>query len=137
MKTYANIFGAVIFSLLLAACSSMQSGSATHKAEMDDDTVIQVNQPTTLADMLARVPGVFVDDFGPTTTVKIRGGEPLYVLDGIRLGHSYFEAANAVDVNSISAIEVLKDPAETMMYGRDGQYGVVVIHTGFYEREGD
>ncbi len=62
-------------------------------------------------------------------TVTIRGRIPLYVVDGIPIGHSYFEANNAVSVFDIDYVEVLKDPTETAIYGRRGSNGVIVINT--------
>ncbi|MCB0519380.1 MAG: TonB-dependent receptor plug domain-containing protein [Lewinellaceae bacterium] len=132
MKNFPNIAFAFLFATLVSACSAVQGGSAG-KLSGHNDTVVQVDNTTTLANMLARMPGVYVDDFGPYTTVRIRGGTPLFVLDGIRLGHSYASAADAVNPSDITAIEILKDPSETMIYGRDGQYGVVVIHTGNFD----
>lgn len=133
MKKYAYFPLALALAGLLTGCYSTQS-SRTAQTSRDHDTIIQITGPaTTLANLLARAPGVYVDDLGLSTNVRIRGGTPLFVVDGIRLGHSYAAAASAVDVNSITGIEILKDPSETLIYGRDAQFGVVVIHTGNFD----
>ena len=134
MKKYPVSYLALLTILFLTACSTGQRGRGTG-ANTNGDTIIQAPQTTSLTNMLARAPGVSVRGDGPNAQVRVRGGEPLYVLDGVRLGRNFAQVFNAVDVNNVTAIEVLKDPAETIMYGRDGAFGVIVIHTGNFDPE--
>ena len=60
---------------------------------------------------------------------KNRGGFPLYVVDGVQLGKSYYSAASSVNINDIKSVEVLKSPSETLIYGRSGSSGVILINT--------
>ena len=53
------------------------------------------------------------------------GTEPLYVVDGM----PYDGPIDMINPNDIESIKVLKDPAETSIYGIRGGNGVVVIKT--------
>jgi TonB-dependent SusC/RagA subfamily outer membrane receptor len=88
-------------------------------------------------ELLGRVPGVRVL---PTRnggfTVRVRGvttvnghTEPLYIIDGMPITLLPGEGLNWLDPAEILQIDVLKDPAETSMYGVRGANGVIVIRT--------
>lgn len=69
-------------------------------------------------------------------TVLIRGAttlygysEPLYIVDGMAVTVQPGEGLNWLDPAEIVQIDVLKDPAETSMYGGRGANGVVIIRT--------
>ncbi len=127
---FASAFSIV---LLLSACSASQP--VTDKEPMTDHTYIYVNDPISLTSLLLNAPGVYVDEAGLNTRVYIRGRKPLFVVDGIQVGYNYQDVLIMVDVNSIAAVEILKSPSETFMYGGRGTNGVIVIHTGSYEPE--
>lgn len=130
MRNLVKIWSSLILILLLSACRSTKDVSPDGGQSNDKDhTVTVVHDPNSLADFLSRVPGVFVDDRGGRTQVTIRGGQPLFVVDGVRIGHSYASAQSAVNVYDIQSVEVLKSPSETLMYGRDGAHGVIIIKT--------
>jgi TonB-dependent SusC/RagA subfamily outer membrane receptor len=86
--------------------------------------------------LMDRFPGVDVQRItGGGVTIRIRGpasfyagGAPLYVVDGVPLadGTSDLRWLNPYD---IASIQVLKDPAETAIYGVRGGNGVIVIAT--------
>lgn len=68
--------------------------------------------------------------------VRIRGAtsiygssEPLYVLDGMPIQPGPNGSLSGVNPYDIESIKVLKDPAETAMYGVRGANGVIVIKT--------
>jgi TonB-dependent SusC/RagA subfamily outer membrane receptor len=85
----------------------------------------------------AKVPGVWVTrtpDGG--IAVKIRGtssfygeNQPLYVIDGMAINPGPGGALTGVNPHDIESIQVLKDPADTAMYGIRGANGVIVIKT--------
>lgn len=54
------------------------------------------------------------------------GIEPLYILDGVAISSSDFNAVNPADIESIS---VLKDASSTSIYGARAANGVLVITT--------
>ncbi|GJM31430.1 MAG: hypothetical protein DHS20C18_04310 [Saprospiraceae bacterium] len=128
-----KIFSWLLFSLLLASCDTTKTISGDAPSSVDrefkDNTVITVYNPLSLADYLIQVPGVNVDERIGGTMVTVRGRVPLYVIDGIPIGHSYNEANNIVNVYDIDSVEVLKGPTETILYGRRGANGVIVIRT--------
>lgn len=68
--------------------------------------------------------------------VRIRGAssfygnaEPLYVLDGVPIQPGPTGTLTGINPYDIESIKVLKDPAETAMYGVRGANGVIVIKT--------
>lgn len=87
--------------------------------------------------LMGRFPGVEVTrtpDGG--FAVRIRGGSsirsgntPLYILDGVAIEPGPNGYLTGVNINDIESIEVLKEPAETALYGVRGSNGVIVIKT--------
>ncbi len=129
MKKYAILSLAILLGIILISCSTTQTGVSS----TNNDRVIQVDYPTSLASILTRSPSLYVEENGPYTRVLLRGSTPLFVVDGMRVGYSYAAAESAVNVHDIASVEVLTSPSETMMYGREGSNGVIVIRTGFSE----
>jgi TonB-dependent SusC/RagA subfamily outer membrane receptor len=83
-----------------------------------------------------RVAGVSVTRTEGGIAVRIRGAtsiygsnEPLYVLDGVAIQPGPGGALTGIDPYDIESIEVLKDPADTALYGMRGANGVIVIKT--------
>jgi TonB-dependent starch-binding outer membrane protein SusC len=83
-----------------------------------------------------RVAGVTVMRTDGGISVRIRGAssiygnnEPLYVLDGVAIQPGAGGSLTGIDPYDIESIEVLKDPADTAMYGMRGANGVIVIKT--------
>jgi TonB-dependent SusC/RagA subfamily outer membrane receptor len=87
--------------------------------------------------LLGRVPGVLVmRTAGGGVAVRIRGvssfygsNEPLYVIDGIPIEAGPSGALSGINPYDIASIRVLKDPADTAIYGIRGANGVIVITT--------
>ncbi|HJU66781.1 MAG TPA: TonB-dependent receptor plug domain-containing protein [Gemmatimonadaceae bacterium] len=83
-----------------------------------------------------RVAGVTVTQVDGGLAVRIRGAtsiygnnEPLYVLDGVPITPGPGGSLAGIDPYDIESIEVLKDPADTALYGMRGANGVIVIKT--------
>lgn len=83
-----------------------------------------------------RVAGVTVTQVDGGLAVRIRGStsiygnnEPLYVLDGIAIQPGPGGTLNGISPYDIESIEVLKDPADTALYGMRGANGVIIIKT--------
>jgi TonB-dependent SusC/RagA subfamily outer membrane receptor len=71
--------------------------------------------------------GIAVRIRGPTS---IRGSnEPLYVIDGVEIQAGPNGSLSGINPHDIASIQVLKDAAETSMYGVRGANGVIVIKT--------
>lgn len=83
-----------------------------------------------------RVAGVTVTQTDGGIAVRIRGAsslyassEPLYVLDGIAITPGPGGSLQGISPYDIESIQVLKDPADTALYGMRGANGVIVIKT--------
>lgn len=100
---------------------------------LEQKPVTNVNQA-----LQGRVAGVFISQSARPTddaSIKIRGintingsTDPIYVIDGMVMDNSY-SGFNAVNLNDVASIEVLKDASATALYGSRGSNGVVVITT--------
>ena len=101
-----------------------------------EDIARSPNQPIEQV-LQAKVPGVWITrtpDGG--IAVQIRGNtsiygeqQPLYVVDGVPIQPGPNGALNGVNPYDIESIKVLKDAAETAMYGMRGANGVIVVKT--------
>jgi TonB-dependent SusC/RagA subfamily outer membrane receptor len=93
----------------------------------------------------SKVPGVWITrtpDGG--IAVQLRGTssfygqqQPLYVIDGVPISPGPNGALTGVNPYDIESIQVLKDPADTAMYGMRGANGVIVVTTKKPGRKGD
>jgi TonB-linked SusC/RagA family outer membrane protein len=89
--------------------------------------------------------GVFVSNPtrpGDDASIRIRGintinagSSPIYVVDGVVMENNQ-GGFNAVNVNDVASVQVLKDASATALYGSRGANGVVVITTKKGQRRG-
>lgn len=131
-KSLLIVFG-VVSTVLLAACAS--SGGVPESQNQGTSTTNVDNPNLTLADYLQRIPGVDVLGSGNNISIKIRGAssfmsstQPLYVIDSVPVGTSYWEANRMINLHYVSSIKVLKG-AEASIYGVRGGNGVIMIET--------
>jgi outer membrane cobalamin receptor len=117
--------------LLMAACSGPQPSVDKQDSPFYDNSVVifAQHESFSLANLLRQLPGVRVAESLRSTTVYVRGGQPLFIVDGVRMGHDFNEVIGIVTVQDVTAIELLRDPTETMIYGPGTQHGVIIIHT--------
>jgi TonB-dependent SusC/RagA subfamily outer membrane receptor len=133
------LFSGVVVGLM-SACA--HASGARNTSPPGDPTVtsedIQRNPGQPIEKVLqGRFPGVEVTrtpDGG--IAVRIRGAtsfsgstEPLYIVDGIAIQAGPGGALTGINPNDIESIRVLKDAADTAMYGMRGANGVIVIKT--------
>jgi TonB-dependent SusC/RagA subfamily outer membrane receptor len=115
--------------------SREQTGGAVQSVtddELRDRKVAQVEQL-----LAGRFPGVtVVRTRSGGFSVRIRGAgtilgnkEPLYVVDGVRVETTPGRGLDWLNPADIERIDVLKNPAETSIYGLRGANGVIVITT--------
>jgi len=115
--------------------SRAQTGGAVQSVTADQMRPVTVPRVEQLLE--GRFPGVEVirtRDGG--FLIRIRGRstilgdqEPLYVVDGIAVQVEPGHGLDFLSPADIERIDVLKDPAETSMYGVRGANGVVLITT--------
>ena len=83
----------------------------------------------------AKVPGLVVSrttDGGIAVQIRgassfYSGSEPLYVIDDVPIQPGPGGALTGVNPHDIESIKVLKNPADTGIYGMRGANGVIVI----------
>ena len=127
--------------LLVAGCKSSPRTPETTTTPPPRSGVtsedIQRNPGQSIEEILkGRVAGVTVTRTDGGIAVRIRGStsiygnnEPLYVLDGVPITPGPGGSLTGIDPYDIESIEVLKDPADTALYGMRGANGVIVIKT--------
>ena len=128
----------ILFFILLVGCASAEKQNSSVKVQQDvvSNEVTPGDNSTSLANYLKRIPGVQIQGRDPDIQVLIRGNntfsenrEPLFIINGLRVGTSYQSAAPLVDVADIANVRVLKSGSETAQYGMQGNNGVILITT--------
>ena len=136
MKNLTSTFLLLCSVLLICSCGSAKFGELG--APKGERSAERYGLDDSLGDVLKRYPGVQVREAGPSATVTIRTNDsnsitldtrPLYVLNGVMIGHDYDKANNLVVVQEISSIKIKKSLSETAIYGSDGRNGVIEIKT--------
>lgn len=138
MNRFTAVISTILLIISIQACSSTDSVredvTETRSAQKNVNEVINTGEIEfrELSDYLVRISGVTVTGSGAATQVRIRGtssflggNEPLYVLDGRAMGHSY-SSVSFIDRGEIYSVRVLKGP-EASAYGVRGANGVVEI----------
>lgn len=121
-----------------AACAS----GRPHREASDRNTVtakdLEANPSEPIEKVLqSKVPGVWVTRTPDgSIAIQLRGSssfygetQPLYVIDGVPISPGPGGALTGVNPHDIESIKVLKDPADTAMYGIRGANGVIVVST--------
>jgi TonB-dependent SusC/RagA subfamily outer membrane receptor len=125
---------------LLGNCKSApRAGNdtpSTPKADVTSEDIQRAPGQSVEEILKGRVAGVTVTRTDGGIAVRIRGAtsiygssEPLYVLDGVPIQPGPGGSLTGIDPYDIESIEVLKDPADTALYGMRGANGVIVIKT--------
>jgi TonB-dependent SusC/RagA subfamily outer membrane receptor len=129
--------------LIGAAAGCSQSGHPSTRAEpakAPEVTAQDISQSggQPIEQVLeSKVPGLMVTRTAEgVLAIRMRGtnsfysgSEPLYVIDGIPVTPGPGGALSGVNPYDIATIKVLKDPAETALYGVRAANGVIVITT--------
>ena len=119
--------------------ASMKKSDLTGAISHVDAKVLEERPVTTVNEALqGRVAGVLITKGtrpGDDSSIKIRGvntinsgSDPIYVVDGLVMGNGY-GGFNAINVNDVASVQVLKDASATALYGSRGANGVVLITT--------
>jgi TonB-dependent SusC/RagA subfamily outer membrane receptor len=132
-----NLISFVFISTAFILLSCNSTKNTTSKPITQSSEFNTINNPeytVSLADHLRKVAGVQVSGSGPNAQVLIRGissinsgTEPLFVVNGSSIDGGYRAVHDLIPVHNIKSIKVLKDPAETGIYGVRGANGVIEI----------
>lgn len=135
-----SVFISILFTsvFLLAGCASTGSADRSNSSGNNETSdVIEVyNASLTLADYIRRAGGVSVHNIDGQTRVRIRGNlsfnsisDPLFVVDGVRLGNSYDRVESLVPRDFIKSIQVLKGSDASSRFGLAASSGAILINT--------
>jgi TonB-dependent SusC/RagA subfamily outer membrane receptor len=123
---------------LAAGCASGRTRPESPAQPMVTAEDIDQNAGQPIEKVLqAKVPGVLITRAPDgSIALQIRGpasflssSEPLYVIDGVPFRPGPGGVLTGVNPYDIESIRVLKDPADTGLYGVRGANGVIVITT--------
>jgi TonB-dependent SusC/RagA subfamily outer membrane receptor len=134
--------GLLSIALVAAVATGCASGRPSRAAPSPSGTVTAADierspdQPIEKV-LQAKVPGVLITRAPDgSIAVQIRGAstiygdqQPLYVIDGIPINPGPGGALTGVNPYDIESIEVLKNPADTALWGMRGANGVIVVKT--------
>lgn len=123
---------------LAASCMHSRRDTGPARAPVVTAEDIERSPGTPLEQIIeAKIPGIQVTrTSNGAIAIRIRGtssiyssNEPLYVIDGTPLDAGAGGALTGLNPYDIESIRVLKDPADTGLYGVRGANGVIVITT--------
>jgi TonB-dependent SusC/RagA subfamily outer membrane receptor len=123
---------------LAAGCVTGNTRREPPRRPMVTEEDIEQNAGQPIEKVLqAKVPGVLITRAANGgIAIQIRGAssflssnEPLYVIDGSPMQPGPGGALTGVNPYDIESIQVLKDPADTGLYGMRGGNGVIVVTT--------
>ena len=139
LQSVTRLLWFVVVTIIVSCASSGETSESNNSAEglRRDKSVVEVNNVSlALSDYLRRVSGVVVYGSGSNVKITIRGStslvsstDPLFVIDGQRVGRSYVRVSGMVPVTEIDRIRVLKGVEASAGYGLEGGNGVIEIFT--------
>jgi hypothetical protein len=78
---------------------------------------------TSIIYLLAKAPGITIN--GNNDGILLRNATPLIMVDNMRYQMEDLQNINIADVK---LVDILRDPSETMLYGQEGNNGVICIY---------
>jgi TonB-dependent SusC/RagA subfamily outer membrane receptor len=134
-----------LFAGLAAACAGPRTASTPKPSPTPSSSTVTADEierkgasSQTIGEMLqGRVSGVTIEETSDGgIAVRIRGAssfygssEPLYVVDDTPVAPGPNGVLRGLNPHDIESIHVLKNPADTAIYGMRGANGVIVIKT--------
>ena|SRR5699024_5767152 len=119
--------GLVLTLLVFTGCSSSKSTSQSDEKD----------EPMSLRQHMERISGIRLSGFRENTKVQVRGRssltqtgytQPLYVVDGNKMGRAFYFVASKLQPGVIESVKYMRG-AGANRYGSEGSQGVVVIKT--------
>jgi len=130
-----SILFCITVSALLTSCATSSGASQSSEDRSGARKIVgqgQINY--SLADLLRKNTPLQVQGVHPNVSILVRGvstiqgdSRPFFIIDGVRLGRSYAQADNIVDINNVKSIRVYKGLSELAVFGEDGVNGVIAI----------
>ena len=135
MKNLTYLFAFLLMgSFCFSSCSSSRGVSTYDEPSQQTKLVGQGQSNNNLADFMRKNTSLNIQGQHPNVKIDIRGintikgdARPYFIVDGIRLGRSYVQANNAVNLTNVRRIRVLRSLSELAVYGEDGVNGVIII----------
>lgn len=135
MRSITTCVMLILCMILISSCGSGKFGDVGKPKEAR--TAEKYGLDDSLTDVLRRHGGVQVSGSGYDAQVIIRGNSnsiqgdvrPLFVLNGVVLGHGVQKANSLVVPTEIHSIKIKGSLAETAVYGEAGKNGVIEIKT--------
>ena len=116
---------------MFSSCASSENTSRESTTVSNAD--VDFSNFRNLSEVLRRQPGVRIDGMGDDIVIQIRGASsfgadarPLFVVDGVSMGHSYGIVNSSINMADISSIRVLSG-SDASAYGIRGANGVIEI----------
>lgn len=129
MKKIIQFFCSLSFILILSSCSQRSS-------DVGQSSQTELSYYNDLADYLRKKTNLQVNGVGDDVKIIVRGistfsleTQPLFIVNGVNMGHSYKMANQAIDPSMIENVRVLKGKSQTAVYGEDGVNGVILVKT--------
>ena len=126
----------LVLSVGFCSCGSVSDASPSAARGHDANLIVPTgddNSPMSWENLFRRVPGVQVRGRYPDLSFLIRGAksvsrttEPLFVLEGVPLGHNFGSLARATTPNEVANIRILKG-TQASLYGARGANGVILV----------
>lgn len=128
---YLPIFILLTLSMVFISCSTSENVYRDSESVSNSET--DFSKYRNLSDYLRRLPGVKIDGVGDDIDIQIRGVssfgaelQPLFVVDGVVMGHSYGVVNGMINMINVNSIRVLSG-SEASDFGMRGANGVIVI----------
>ena len=135
MKNLLCVF-AVCFTLglFISSCATAGSAPMAEESSAKRKYVGEKQANKNLAEFLRKNTALSIEGTHPSIRISMRGtntitgdARPYFIIDGVRLGRSYTQADNTVNLNNIKSVRVLKGLSELAVYGEDGVNGVILL----------
>jgi TonB-dependent SusC/RagA subfamily outer membrane receptor len=138
----ALVVGSLLTGLIAGCARSAANGTTSHPAPDRGSIVTSEDLQRTPVEpvenaLMAKVPGIWISHTTDgSIAIRIRGpasiygsNDPLYIIDGMPFQTGPGGGLTGINPYDIASIEVLKDAADTGIYGLRGANGVIIIKT--------
>lgn len=127
MKEDSKMLGEVVVTALGLKREEKALGYAVQSVKGDNfQTVKGLNVATSLTGRIAGLNILNSTEFADAPTIKLRGENPLIVIDGVPYQNMTLSELPSDDIENFS---ILKGPTASALYGEKGQNGAIMITT--------